>query len=175
MSFMNYKEMLNLFSTNVLSLETSNESCEGIIEKDIENMRIYKRNYLQLCFSNFSNDFPATKSYVGKNNFLFFTRSFLLDKGLGSVNIFKSSESFLFYLKGLDAAKEDRLIFELALIDFLWAYAKLKEIKVTDGVLEYWQELTSKKKTKKKIDFTKLVKIKLVEIDNERAFKLCDL
>jgi len=169
---MEYKNVLDLLSENILSLKGSNESLSPIISNGLDNMKVYKNNYLQLCFSNFSKDFPATKKHVGDNNFLFLTRTFLLDKGLKSANIFNSSEEFLFYLKSLDICKEDELLADLALIDFLWAYGKINEIKITHGLLQYWEELVSDKKSTNKINLTKMDTIKLIEVDGVRGFKL---
>ena len=167
----NYKEILDNFSSYLLGFK-KNERLPFIEDKHAENLEIYKRNYLQLCFNLFSKDFPACFKHIENQNFLFLVRQFLLDVGLKNSNIYEASQSFLLFIKNSFSIHQDRILFDLAKIDFIWCYAKVDEIKVYDGMFEYWYELTSGVKSEKKINLMKLRTLKVIEYEGERAFKI---
>lgn len=169
---MNYNEILTKISREIRTRGGQIDLEHYVSLKTKNNIKVYKNNYFAIVRESLCEDFIGTFRYLGENNFNYFVNIFLNNDGLRSPNIFDISEPFLELLKNELKMHKDFLLIEIAKLDFLWSSDSIKEKEFAYGTLFFWKDLIEDKIPEIEVDFSKKEKIKIIERDGEKAFKL---
>ena len=172
---MNYSEQLSQLSKAVLELDNSNDiKAKDILAEGFHGrIKVYQKNYLYVAIEAMEEDYVGTKKYLGVQNFKFFVRKMLRDRGIGSPNMVDFTKEFPRYLKSQYDIHQDLLLEGLAQIDHLWSYGEKESITIIKGLVLLWQELVEgKEQGESKIDLLSTETIQLKYIEEEKVFAI---
>lgn len=166
---MSYKELLSTFSNSVYNLENKEDFSEELFlsPHSKERINVYRDNLLYGIIQRLSEDFNATKSYLGERNFAFFARKHLIESKIRSANINDFAKGFPGFLESQSYIHEDPLVVALAQVDCLWTFSTSQESPLTLplGTTHFWQALIDQASDLPSIDLslTENLYLRLIE------------
>jgi len=169
-----YKDLLDQVSTEIFSLNTKERGgLEKIIEERyVDNFQIYQNNLFYFLNDKIQDQLIGTYLHMGQDNFRFFIRKFILDRGVSSIIINEVLLSFTDYLKKSFHIHDDKMLESLINIDLIWNGLAAMNNWVVEGSLVYWQGLVENLELDEiKVDFDQEEKLERITIDEQLCIK----
>jgi len=138
-----YEKLITQISSEIFSLNTKNDENTRVIlhPEYVDNFSIYQNNLFYFINDKLKNKLIGTFKHMGKDNFRYFVRSFIIERGITSIIVDDVIFNFTEYVKASFEIHQDEILTKLMSIDLLHNGLGNNSIWVFEGMLEYWNSI----------------------------------